>query len=136
MKSSDLPAPLYHFSGRHVRGDIAGTLSKAGHTVTRVALYDQRLLPLSQAALGTLSTQNPVIVPLFSPRAAAHFAAQAPENASVWALCMSLAVADKVDKTKVFEEVIAKAPTAASMVDAIGYCLQSLAWVEGSERRE
>lgn len=72
------PQTLTHFRGTHSRGDVARRLTAAGHVLREMVLYDQRLLPLSTAARAALDGPIPAIVPLFSPRMAAHFAAQTP----------------------------------------------------------
>jgi uroporphyrinogen-III synthase len=111
--------PLYHFSGVHVRGDVVGTLIKNGITATRVALYDQHLLPLSAAARRALEGKTPVIVPLFSPRAATLFAAEAPPAAPVLAIALSPAVAEAAKNRADFETVVAAEPTASAVMSAI-----------------
>lgn len=56
---------ILHFSGIHTRGDVADRLQAAGLAVDSVAVYDQVLLPLSDAAQNRLKETDPVIVPLF-----------------------------------------------------------------------
>lgn len=135
LRSLSLVGPTVHYSGRHVRGDIAADLTAAGHTVHRVVLYDQRLMPLSSAAHDVLKGQIPVIVPLFSPRAAAHFATEAPQTPVLQTLCLSAAVAAEIKKIKGFEPIIAAEPTAEAMIDALALCLRHAAWVEGLDRQ-
>lgn len=64
---------MIHIRGTHVTGDVTGTLAQNGiHCETLVA-YDQREVAPTQAALGVLRGESPVIVPLFSPRSAKLF---------------------------------------------------------------
>jgi uroporphyrinogen-III synthase len=87
------PQALTHLRGVHSRGDVAGRLRKAGHDVTEAVLYDQVLLPLAAMARQALNAQHRCVVPLFSPRAAAHFMQIAP-GADVEVAALSPAVAD------------------------------------------
>lgn len=136
VKSLPLTAPVTHFSGVHMRVDIAGKLVEAGHDVRRVALYEQQQLPMSSEAREAISSQNPVIVLLFSPRTAAHFAAEAPQNPSLQALCLSAAVAAEIEKNQFFNTVIANEPTAAAMMTELEKIPVDMAWVERPDRQE
>jgi uroporphyrinogen-III synthase len=119
-------APLFHFSGRHVRGRIVETLQEAGLSAWRVVLYDQVLLPLSNAANAVLLWKTPVIVPLFSPRAAAHFAALAPCRAGVVLVALSPAVAEAAGKIASFETLTATEPTADALLASVEKCADTL----------
>ena len=110
---------LLHLCGVHVRGEVAERLVAAGLDAERRPLYDQQLLPLTEAARAVLNSQDPVIVPLFSPRAAAHFAAVAPQRAGITLVCLSAAVADSIDKSAKFGRVTAPEPTARAVVSSI-----------------
>lgn len=119
--------PLCHLSGVHVRGRIFERLQDAGITADRVALYDQVLVPLSAAAETVIKSQKPVIVPLFSPRAATHFAAVAPANPRLQVVTMSDAVTSALQNNASFEIVTAHSPTA----DAVIECVENLLSAKG-----
>lgn len=118
---------LYHLSGVHVRGRIVERLKEAGLNAHRVPLYDQPLLPLSPAAKSVLESQNLVIVPLFSPRAATHFAAVSPVNPRLQVVTMSDAVTGALENNSSFEAVTAPEPTA----DAVIGCIEKLVSTKG-----
>lgn len=111
--------PLCHLSGVHVRGDIAETLQSLGVNVRRVAVYDQELLPLTAAASRVLLGGEPVIVPLFSPRIAAHFAAIAPVSSQLRVVTLSAAVTDSIGEMPWFEVVTAQEPTADAVISLV-----------------
>lgn len=110
---------IRHYSGVFVRGNVARDLSVAGLNVTNVPLYDQRLLPFSPQALAVLEGAAPVIVPLFSPRTAAHFVAISPAHPKLYIVSMSTAVADSFSEMAVARLIIAQEPTAKSMAACV-----------------
>ncbi|MEP0964901.1 MAG: uroporphyrinogen-III synthase [Roseobacter sp.] len=111
--------PLCHFSGVHVREDVVGELSRLGLVAHRQIVYDQVLLPLAGSALSALSQHNQVIVPLFSPRAAAHFAAVCPQDCNAIVVALSATVAKTAGKNNKFEIVTAQFPTTTSLIACI-----------------
>ncbi len=111
--------PLYHFCGVHVRGNIVERLSTSGLIARKITIYDQVLLPLSAEALAAMSSDQRTIVPLFSPRAAAHFATEAPSNSRVRVVALSASVAGPLKKIRRFETVVAAEPTLQSMLTEI-----------------
>ena len=110
---------IHHYSGIHTRGNVAETLSRVGLNTLHVPIYDQRLLPLSAEAIEVLDGKSPVLVPLFSPRTATHFAETAPATSAVHVVAMSKAVADSLDKIRPASLVIASGPTALSMATCV-----------------
>lgn len=135
LRQANLPDPTVHFCGVHVRGDIVADLASEKGDVRQFVVYDQRLLSLTPRARDVVSNQKPVIVPLFSPRTAAHFAAEAPGNPRLRTVCMSAAVAEKVQLDTRFEVLTAAEPTMKAMMHSIRQCLEDAAWVEGSDRQ-
>ncbi|ABG30181.1 uroporphyrinogen-III synthase [Roseobacter denitrificans] len=113
---------IHHYSGVFVRGNVAEDLSVAGLRVTNIPLYEQRLLPFSAQALSVLERRAPVVVPLFSPRTAAHFAAIAPAHPQLYVVAMSTAVADSCNEMSPARLIIAREPTAKSMA----LCVENL----------
>lgn len=61
--------PVVHVSGRDVAMDVAAALACDGYDARRIVAYAQERRPLTAPALKCLS-ETPVVVPVFSPRAA------------------------------------------------------------------
>lgn len=111
--------PLVHLAGRHRRGDLAGALSASGLSCGVVTLYEQRLLPLSEAAQALLAGDAPVLVPLFSPRSAQQFAQDARRTDRVIALSISAATAAALDGLSLSAHEIVAEPTGEAMAEAV-----------------
>ncbi|MGR3541843.1 MAG: uroporphyrinogen-III synthase [Hasllibacter sp.] len=87
--------PLLHVRGRHARGEVARTLRAAGRQADEIVAYEQPLLDPPQAAIRALRSDRALVVPLLSPRGAAHFAALARNaSAPLHIVALSAAVAD------------------------------------------
>ncbi|MEL7092160.1 MAG: uroporphyrinogen-III synthase [Pseudomonadota bacterium] len=129
-------APLVLLSGVHTRGDIARTLSDAGLQARQIAVYDQILEPLTQAAQTALAAPHPILVPLFSPRTAQQFADQAQTLAHAHIIALSDAVADGIAAHAAASLSICAAPNAAAMTMAIAEALNTLLRVEGRTGEE
>ncbi|MEM6760862.1 MAG: uroporphyrinogen-III synthase [Pseudomonadota bacterium] len=128
----DPPAhSLVHFSGVHTRGDVAPKLCAAGLQVRQVAVYDQKLLPLSPKAQTALSDAGAVIVPLFSPRTAEQFTKQANRLDRAHIIAFSPAIAECVTSDRPASLTTCDAPNAASMIKAIQEVINTLVRVEG-----
>lgn len=117
-------ARLWHLAGVHTRGQIAEKLGDAGLNVRHIALYDQALPDLTPEAKKALSVGNDVIVPLFSPRTAKQFAAQAPDFGCVHVIAISPAVAAEVAGLGTKSCAIADSPNAKGMVGALEKTVQ------------
>ena len=118
--------PLLHLAGAHTRGDIAETLADAGLPTQRVTLYRQILLPLEAEACAAL--QTPCIVPLFSPRTAAHFANEAGNLAPMAHLiALSSAVGAPLRAMTVADLLVLDAPQAILMRNAVENLCATLA---------
>ena len=118
--------PLLHFCGTHVRGEVAETLAAEGFDVSRIALYDQDLLPLSARASVLLESKKPLLVPLFSPRAASHFAAQAHAYPDLRLVALSAAVACALPRAAGFHVTTASDPDADAMIAAIEKLVETI----------
>jgi len=110
---------LFHLSGEYTRGDIAPRLSRAGLTITRVVLYEQRLRALTDAAVQKIRDAPHVMVPLFSPRTAAQFAKVVPKPDVVHAIALSAAVADELADVPLASVTVAARPDAQAMGEAL-----------------
>lgn len=62
--------PLLHLHGQHSRGAIADRLNSAGIETDEAVIYDQSPLPLSPEAVALIEGEEPVVLPVFSPRSA------------------------------------------------------------------
>ena len=74
------PGPWIHLVGAHQRGNLAETLSAAGHPTDQAVVYRQIACGLSQEAADELRAGS-VILPVFSPRSAALLCAAMPSEA-------------------------------------------------------
>ena len=115
---------LFHLSGTHIRGDIAGELDAAGCNATRIAVYDQRLCARTEEARALLAGDRPVFVPLFSPRTAQHFFNLAHDKQAVVPLVLGENVASCVPDDLRRVTVIASAPNADAMITALEQSVQ------------
>ncbi len=104
--------PLLHLSGVHVAGQVQGD-------VTRVAIYDQRPLDLSQETQDALRMPGPMLVPLFSPRSASLLQKALPRDrqAKLRAICLSQAVSEAIDAAVFDHSSVCDSPTAAAVLD-------------------
>ncbi|WP_050530827.1 uroporphyrinogen-III synthase [Pseudaestuariivita atlantica] len=86
-------APVLHLRGQHARGNIAKTLSDRGIEAREHVVYEQVSLPLPTAVQAVATGNQPVVIPLFSPRAAMHLAEVWTGSAPVHGVALSPAVA-------------------------------------------
>ena len=111
--------PLLHLAGRHRRGDVAGILSASGLTTEVATVYEQHLLPLTAEAQALLKGSDPVLVPLFSPRSAQHFAREAAHTQSVIAVSISHAAAQALEGLPLYAHDVAAEPTGEAMAKTV-----------------
>jgi uroporphyrinogen-III synthase len=119
MLQSAERGPFVHMRGVHARGALAERLRAGGCAVEEVVLYDQQVQELTPEALTLLKRETPVIVPLFSPRTAAQFAAVQSGQAPLYVVAMSAAVAEALGQMPLSALAIAQAPSAAAMDVAV-----------------
>ncbi|TDK44476.1 uroporphyrinogen-III synthase [Antarcticimicrobium luteum] len=125
------PAPLLHMRGTHARGEISGRLTAAGIETRAQAVYDQRLVGLDSAALAALAGDGPVIVPLFSPRSARHFADLCQGSAPLYLAAISPAAAEPVENMGACALIVAERPDGAAMAAAVERLAERASRVEG-----
>lgn len=123
--------PLMHLRGVHARGDVAARLTAAGTATRELAIYDQQMLSLTDAALALLNGPAPVIVPLFSPRTARQFADLAGGRAPLLIAALSRAVADPLESLDNAVLEVAKCPDSAAMVETVARLAEQAIRVEG-----
>ena len=104
---------------KRTRGDVARRLTGAGLPCGSQVLYQQLLCPLSEEAEAARTAQIPLIVPLFSPRSAAHFANLWPDPAHLTLIAMSPAVANAMPRLQTGARHVSKVPTAQAMADLL-----------------
>ena len=122
---------LMHIHGTHTRGEIAKRLSVAGIPTDNATIYDQPLLPLSDRAKTVLAGNRPVILPLFSPRTAAQFVAEAAPNAPVLVAALSESVAKPLENINFTSLVIAEEPNSPSMICSVARLIDQAQKLEG-----
>ena len=123
---ADAPqGPLLHIRGEVARGDLAGRLTKAGIETRDAVVYRQEPRLLSERAKRALLREKPVIVPLFSPRAAVQFASQGPYSAPLHVVVMSTAVRQALGDFPVETFVLAEKKEANAMANAVAGLLNA-----------
>lgn len=123
--------PLLHICGAHTRGDVARRLTRAGVSTEALTVYDQRLVPFADEAQRLLDATDPVIVPLFSPRTARHFADLFKGHAPVYAAALSDAVAAPLRGLGLRAIEMAPRPDSASLIGAVEKLANLASRVEG-----
>jgi uroporphyrinogen-III synthase len=115
--------PILHVRGVHSTGNLVENLSKAGLEAQSCIAYDQPLRDLSREARDVLrataegatdGTADRVIVPLFSPRTAAHFKKQCSGVVKPFVIAISKAAAVHWPDAQ-----IAPSPSSEGMVCAV-----------------
>lgn len=125
IQGQQTSGPLLHLHGKDSRGNVAQTLTKRGLETISVVCYDQRAQALNPEALDALALDEPLLVPLFSPRTAQIFAESlpAPPRAPLWIAALSSAVADQARATNPQHLVTAARPDADAMLHAVAELL-------------
>lgn len=122
--------PVLHLHGRNTRGDVAARLTAAGVQCRGQAIYDQRLLPLGTDALRAITSHRAVIVPLFSPRTAQHFADICPDASNLHLIALSQAVAEPLKALNCRHLQVCSSPDATAMASMVRDAAACLARVE------
>ena len=115
--------PLLHPAASKLAGDLKADLEDSGFRVLRAVLYDaQPARALSPNLRQKLNSKLIDVVTFFSPRTGATFASLIGEAglnqtcASVTALCLSAAVAQKIDALPWQSVVVAERPEQAALL--------------------
>lgn len=128
------PAPLVHLRGEHARGDVAARLRADGLVCTDLPVYAQNLRPLSPDAGRALASDRSVIVPLFSPRSARHFAHYCADAKNLHLIAISDVTAHPLECLNYNSLRVSSAPDAAAMMLVLRDAAVQLAAVERGER--
>jgi uroporphyrinogen-III synthase len=113
-----------HLRGRHAAGDLTGRLEAAGVPVRAAEIYDQAPRPLTGEARELLRRGRVAAIPVFSPRTARLFAAEA--GAAGWDLSAAAAVSVSAAADAglgglgLGRRLIAEAPSRDGMLAALG----------------
>jgi uroporphyrinogen-III synthase len=70
---------VLHLRGRHAAGDLVAELAARGIPARAAEIYDQRPCPLAPEARDLLARGDRAVLPVFSPRTARLFAAEAAD---------------------------------------------------------
>ncbi|MDP3961650.1 MAG: uroporphyrinogen-III synthase [Pseudorhodobacter sp.] len=122
--------PLLHLRGQEVRADLASSLESAGIETYSTIVYAQAPQPLTARATALLQAGGDVLVPLFSPRTAALFAAATRRidlHARLWLASLSPAVATAAAGLPIAGHVIAARPDAAAMIASLAGLIDAAA---------
>lgn len=125
-------SPLLHLRGEHSRGNIAERLTGSGLTTREQPVYQQHLLPLSDEASLVSEGEKPVIVPLFSPRSARHFANIWTGSAPLYLAAISEATAEQLKPLGFEQLTTAREPTPDKMQKAVKKLAKYALRVEGA----
>lgn len=120
---------LLHIAGSKVAGDLAGALGKAGYDYRRIQLYHAaRAKSLSAEGLTAIKDGNVQGVVVYSPRTAESFvdliekADAGPSLRSMSVICLSAAVAARLDGLEWGRIIVARTPDQAALIR----CIQEL----------
>ncbi len=113
---------LAFLCAREAATHLQTALTFAGHNIERVEVYTQEIQSLDPQAQSLLTSARPVILPLFSPRSAQVFCAQAQPTAPIYLVGLSTAVVGAF--TLPFaRRAVAHRPNSAALLDALAEVL-------------
>jgi uroporphyrinogen-III synthase len=107
--------PVAHIRGNEARGDIGPRLRAAGIDCSDCIAYLQTPLDLTPSAITAIRGAHPVIIPLFSPRAARLLSEQIALGDHVTLVAISPAVAELCKA----RTVTAQRPNGQAMLDTV-----------------
>ena len=111
--------PCLHIRGEHGVGDVAKRLSDAGIPTREEVMYRQEPEKLSLAAQTLLQGEEPVVLPLFSPRTARLVFSSAQIAAPLKVVALSENVAANVPDAHAGTVSVAAKPEAQAVLDAV-----------------
>lgn len=129
------PPGLLHLRGEPARGDLAARLREAGLDARDAVAYRQVALPPTPEARVALGGAAPLLVPLFSPHAAALVAALPDRRAPLHVVALSPAVARAAATLPPASVAVAETPDGPAMVAATMAALRGLGLPPGAPRR-
>lgn len=105
---------MTHIAGTFTRGDLVSRLTAHGILCDQITAYRQNQLSPSDAYLAASKGSDPLVIPLFSPRAALMVGIEF--KAPVHVVAMSKAICDAAIDMNVDTVVTVRAPTNLEMV--------------------
>ena len=125
LTQTDLDGAFLYLRGRHAARDLVGDLAAAGKCARAAVVYDQKALPLTDAARTLLDGKARVLLPLMSPRSARLFASAADglDLRNTVAIAISEGAAKPLQGLSLAAIRIAARPTAAAVTQEIAATL-------------
>jgi len=111
--------PVLHIRGVHGRGAVVENLIRGGCKAQEVVTYRQMAEQLNVHAKQLLLQENPVIIPLFSPRGAMRLVDQSEGKAPLLVVALSEEVAKAARDLGAKQVIVAQRPDARAMVGAV-----------------
>ena len=131
LKRDQPRTPCLYVRGDHVASDLFKVLISAGIETAEAVLYRQIAQELTASARAVLKRENPVILPLFSPRSSRLFFEQDTGAAQLLVAAISEQTAQAVPADRVYTLRVAQAPTAPAMLDAMQGLFDAAKRLEG-----
>lgn len=121
--SANPEIPLAHIRGRDARGDLAPRLRAAGIDCADCIAYNQIPVPMTTEALAAINGADPVIIPLFSPRAATLLLGQVAMTDNVTLIAISKTVASALGDHR---SILVDRPDGPAMLAASKHALATV----------
>lgn len=121
---------ILHLRGKDSVGDIAQHLQQAGIRCHERVIYRQVQRSLSVPAQKALDAEIPLLVPLFSAKAATHFSGLVSHARNLSFIVMSAAVAMPLRRLHYEALHVSKTPDAEAMAAMLSYVAATPRWVE------
>ena len=125
--------PLLHIRGEHIAGSLASDIRAAGGNFREAILYQQVATPLADEARTQLQGENPLIIPLFSPRSARLFFSQGPYRAPLLIASLSKEVMAEVPENTFDISRQAAHPQREAMLDVLEDLIDIAKALEGGK---
>ncbi len=117
------PKSLTFLCAQEAPSHLQTALIAAGFHIQRIDVYAQDAQPLCPEATALLAGKLPVLLPIFSPRSAQVFCAQARPKAPIYLAAFSEAVANGFTLPHA-RQVVAHRPNSAALLDAMAELLE------------
>lgn len=121
IRAQNPNGPLIWPRGEHVAFDIGNGLNSAGIETVSVILYRQDAIPLTDEAINILQGDNPVLLPVFSPRSAQLLMPWLQDRtAPLFVAAISQNAADAIRDAAPDRLRISEKPDAEGVLNALG----------------
>jgi uroporphyrinogen-III synthase len=117
---------VVHIRGEHTRGNLVSKLRGLGWSAREQVVYQQKEVPFATKVFDIIQRENPLVLPLFSPRSARLLVDRLPKRGDIYGIAMSEAVRQVVNDFEWSRLDVANAPDAASMVSQTLHVLKGL----------